>query len=59
MLLAAQTTRAELVVTLEALYDVLLKIDVEELDRRYVDFEALAKRLEECIDKVGELPASG
>jgi len=36
-----------------------LKIDTDELDRRYVDFGAMAKRLQECIDKVEALPIAG
>ncbi|MBA2595423.1 MAG: hypothetical protein H0V00_02240 [Chloroflexia bacterium] len=53
--LAAQATRAELVAILEELHDVLVRIDDEAVDRRYVDFGALAKRLEECIERVSDL----
>ena len=38
------TTRADLVVALEELQDVLVRIDDKLVDRRYVDFGALAKR---------------
>jgi hypothetical protein len=31
----------------------------ETVDRRYVVFGALAKRLEECIEKVEALPIAG
>jgi hypothetical protein len=50
------TTRMQLVEVLEELRDVLVSIDNGNVDRRYVDFAALAGRLEECID---ELTASG
>lgn len=53
------TARADVVAVLEELHDVLLKIDAGETDRRYVDFEALAERLAECIDKVAELGGKG
>jgi hypothetical protein len=36
--------------------DVLVRIDDETVDRHYVDFRALAKRLEECIEKLEVLP---
>jgi hypothetical protein len=49
------TTRLQLVEVLEELLDVLVQIDNEVVDRRYVDFAALAARLEECIDQVQEL----
>jgi hypothetical protein len=35
----------------------LERIDDESVDRRYVDFGALAARLEECIGELAELPA--
>ena len=41
------TARADLVGILEELHDVLVQIDNQAVDRRYVDFGALAKRLEE------------
>jgi hypothetical protein len=41
---------------LEELRDVLVQIDNQAVDRRYVDFGALAARLEKCIEKVQELP---
>jgi len=50
------TARADLVAILEELHDVLVRIDDGTVDRRYTDFAALAKRLEECIEKVQELP---
>jgi hypothetical protein len=50
------TERADLVAILEELHDVLVRIDDESVDRRYVDFAALAKRLEECIEAVERLP---
>src|SRR5215213_1301127 len=50
------TARADLVAILEELHDVLVRIDDQSVDRRYVDFGALAKRLKECIEKVQELP---
>lgn len=50
------TTRLQLVEVLEELRDVLAQIDNQAIDRRYVDFAALAARLEECIEKVQELP---
>ena len=46
----------DLVAILEELHDVLVRTDDESMDRRYVDFGVLAKRLEECINKVQELP---
>jgi hypothetical protein len=46
------TARANLVAILEELRDVLVRIDDKSVDPRYVDFGALAKRLEECIEKV-------
>ena len=46
------TARADLLAILEELHDVLVRIDDEPVDRRYVDFGAVAKRLEECIEKV-------
>ena len=51
------TTRLQLVEILEELRDVLVQIDNRTVDRRYVDFAALAERLDECIDKVQEFPA--
>ncbi len=48
--------RADLVAILEELHDVLVRIDDETVDRRYVDFAATAERLQECIEKVQELP---
>jgi hypothetical protein len=50
------TARADLVAILEELHDVLVQIDDETVDRRYVDFAAMANRLQECIEKVQELP---
>jgi hypothetical protein len=35
-----------------------VQIDNQTIDRRYVDFAALAARLDECIEKVEELPAA-
>jgi uncharacterized coiled-coil protein SlyX len=52
------TTRLQLVEVLEELRDVLVQIDNQTVDRRYVDFAALVERLEECIEKVQELPAA-
>jgi hypothetical protein len=52
------TARAALVAILEELHDVLVGIDDETVDSRYVDFGALAKRLEECIEAFGK-PAQG
>ena len=52
------TTRLQLVEVLEELRDVLVQIDNQTVDRRYVDFAALAERLEVCIEKVQELPAA-
>jgi len=49
------TARADLVAILDELHDVLVRIADQSVDRRYVDFGALAKRLEECIDKVEQL----
>jgi hypothetical protein len=46
------TARADLVAILEELHDVLVRIDDQTVDRRYVDFAALAARVEECIEKV-------
>jgi hypothetical protein len=46
-----------LVTTLEELHDVLVQIDNRALDQRYVDFWGLAKRLEECIEKIQDPPA--
>jgi hypothetical protein len=37
---------------------VLVRIDDETVDRRYVDVGALLKRLEECIGKVQELAST-
>ena len=48
--------RADLVAILEDLRDVLVRIEDKSVDRRYVDFGALAKRLEECIETVERLP---
>jgi hypothetical protein len=53
------TARADLVAILEEFRDVLVQIDNQAVDRRYVDFGALAKRLEECIEKVEALPVAG
>jgi hypothetical protein len=50
------TTRLQLVEILEELRDVLVQIDNQTVDRRYVDFAAMAVRLEECIERVQELP---
>jgi hypothetical protein len=52
------TTRPQLVEVLEELRDVLVQIDNQAVDRRYIDFAALAARLEECFEKVQELPAA-
>jgi hypothetical protein len=52
------TTRLQLVEVLEELRDVLVQIDNQTVDRRYVDFAAMAERLEECIEKIQELPAT-
>jgi uncharacterized coiled-coil protein SlyX len=52
------TTRLQLVEVLEELRNVLVQIDNQTVDRRYVDFAALVERLEECIEKVQELPAA-
>lgn len=52
------TTRLQLVEVLEELRDVLVQIDNETVDRRYVDFAALASRLEGCIDELAKLPAT-
>lgn len=41
------TARADLVANLEELYFVLVRIEDEMIDRCYVDFGALATRLEE------------
>jgi hypothetical protein len=53
-----ETGPCDLVEVLEELRDVLVQIDIQTVDRRYVDFAALAERLEECIEKVQELPAA-
>jgi hypothetical protein len=37
------------------LRDVLVQIDNQTVERRYVDFAVPAARLEECIEKVHEL----
>jgi hypothetical protein len=50
------TTRLQLVAVLEDLRDVLVQIDTQMVDRRFVDFAALADRLDECVEKVQELP---
>ena len=50
------STRLQLVEVLEELRDVLVQIDNQAVDRRYVDFAALAERLDECIENVQELP---
>jgi hypothetical protein len=55
------TPRLQLVEVLEEFQDVLVQIDNQTVDRRYVDFAALAARLEKCIEKecnekVQELP---
>jgi hypothetical protein len=50
------TTRLQFVEVLEELRDVLVQIDNQTIDRRYVDFAALAARLDECIEKVEGLP---
>jgi hypothetical protein len=52
------TARADLVAILDELHDVLVQIDNQAVDRRYVDFAALAKRPEECIEKVEGLPST-
>jgi hypothetical protein len=39
------TTRLQLVEVLEGLRDVLVQIDNQTVDRRYVDFAAIAERL--------------
>jgi len=49
------TTRLQLVEALEELRDVLVQIDNQAVDRRYVDFAALATRLDECIELVNGL----
>ena len=49
------TTRMELIEILEELHDVLVQIDNQVIDRRYVDFAALAERVQEGIDQVREL----
>ena len=51
----ALMTRLQLVGDLEELRDVLVQIDNQTVDRRYVDFGALANRLDECTEKVQEL----
>lgn len=53
------TARADVVAILEELHDVLVRIDNQAVDRRYVDFGALEKRLEECIEQVEALPIAG
>jgi hypothetical protein len=53
------TARADLVAILEELRDVLVQIDNQTVDRRYVDFGALAKRLEKCIVMVEDLRGTG
>jgi hypothetical protein len=50
------TARADLVAILEELRDVLVQIDNQTVDRRYVDFAAMVARLDECIEKVEQLP---
>ena len=50
------TARADLVSILEQLRDVLVQVDQKAVEPRYVDFGEMANRLEECIDKVEELP---
>ena len=51
------TARVDLVAILEERHDVLLmRIDDESIDRRYVDFGALSKRLDECIEELQDLP---
>jgi hypothetical protein len=52
------TPRLQLVGVLKELRDGLVQIDNHTVDRRYVDFAAMAERLEECIAKVQELPAA-
>jgi hypothetical protein len=52
-----QTTRMQLVEVLEELRDVLVQIDNKTVDRRYVDFAALAASLDDCIEKVEALPS--
>jgi hypothetical protein len=47
--------RAEVVAILGELRGVLLSIDAGSTDRRFVDFAALAGRVQECIDKVERL----
>jgi hypothetical protein len=49
------TARADLVAILEELHDVLVRINDQTVDRRNVDFAAMASRLQECIDQVEEL----
>jgi hypothetical protein len=49
----AMTTRLQLVEVLEELRNALVQIDNQTVDRRYVDFAALAGRLQECIEEVG------
>ena len=51
------TVRTELVTILEELRDVLVQIDNKTVDRRYVDFAALAASLDECIEKAEALPS--
>jgi hypothetical protein len=53
---SVMTTRLQLVVVLDELRDVLVQIDNQTIDRRSVDFAAMAERLEECIEKVQGLP---
>jgi hypothetical protein len=49
------SARADLVAIPEELHDVLVQIDNQVVDRRHVDFAALADRLQECIEKVQDL----
>jgi hypothetical protein len=44
------TARADLVAILEELHDVLVRIDDQTVDRRSVDFAAMAERLQELAD---------
>ena len=52
------TAEADLVAILEEVHDVPVQIHNQEVDRRYVDFTAMAERLQECIEKVQELPGT-
>jgi hypothetical protein len=49
------TARADLIAILEELHDVLVQLGNQTVDRRYVDFAAMTERLEECIERIGNL----